>query len=444
MRADPSVAHTSTGSAASGAFLNVELVQGPEGGRTNETPMAEVVTRLANAVRDIPGVAVGIFPVNYLGTSDGIGKDFPGRVSTFELVSGDGTELRPWMTRLAGALEARFGKGSVSTEFDQGSVEQQLVVDRDKAARLGIRMGDIDSDINRAFADNLVGTLGIGTEEEGIVLRTDPSQQSSIASLLNLHVRTDAGSMIPMSAIAHIKTMVSPSEIRHLNQLETAVIGFRDPPGVTGADFTGLIRAILLDIHAPGGIVPHFSSEAGQAEQVRSNTMSLLLLSIAGIYLLLGILYEDLIHPITILASVPAATAGAMLAMYLGHVRITLMSELSLLLLIAVVKKNAILIVDSALQMEREGVPPRQAIKDACLRRLRPILMTTLTSLVAAIPLAVGLGRGSDVTRPLGIALVGGILASQLLSLAITPAAYLWRSDVVKLGGIVRRHLNRA
>ncbi len=439
IRQDPSVSHAAAMAGTWGATMNVELRRGPDRGSMVETPMGGVVRRLSLAVRNIPGVAVGIFPVNYLGTSEGANKDFPGRVSTFELVSRDGTALRPWVFSLAKELERQFGKGSVSTEFDRATVEQRLVIDRDKASRLGVPMGDIDAALSRAYSETVVGDFLDQNQFRSIVLRAEPSQRASPASLLEVHVRTRTGEMIPLSAIATLRGVVSPVEITHQNQLETTSIGFREVPKVAGADFANLVRSALYNINAPKGIVARFSDEVTIADTVPDNTLFLVLFALACIYVVLGLLYEDLMHPLTILSSIPAATAGAMLAMYIADVQFTLMSELSLVLVIAIVKKNAILIVDAALQFERMGSPPPDAIKAACLRRVRPIVMTTFTSLAAAIPLAIGFGRGADVTRPLGIALVGGIIASQFLSLVTTPAAYLWKHDMrVAVGRALR------
>jgi multidrug efflux pump len=262
------------------------------------------------------------------------------------------------------------------------------------------------------------------------VINASPTEMLSPEALLNIRVRSNSGQMIPLSALAHIEPSMSPLRIRHHNQMEAATINYNLAKGVAQDAGIKLVQQAALAIGLPDGMRVDFTGENQRLQQAQSNGMVLLIASIVAMYIVLGILYESLGHPLTILSTLPAAGAGAFLAMLVTQTQISLMAIIAILMLIGIVKKNAILMVDFALVAERErGLPAPDAIREAALVRFRPITMTTLVAMGAALPLAIGFGVGSEMRQPLGIAIVGGLLVSQLLTLLSTPAIYLWNYD---------------
>jgi multidrug efflux pump len=263
-----------------------------------------------------------------------------------------------------------------------------------------------------------------------VVISASPNEMLSPEALLNIRVRSTSGQMIPLSALAHIEPSMGPLRIRHHNQMEAATINYNLAKDVAQDAGIKLVEQTALAIGLPDGMRVDFTGANQRLQQAQSNGMVLLIASIVAMYIVLGILYESLGHPLTILSTLPAAGAGAFLAMLVTQTQISLMAIIVILMLIGIVKKNAILMVDFALVAERErGLPAPDAIREAALVRFRPITMTTLVAMGAALPLAIGFGVGSEMRQPLGIAIVGGLLVSQLLTLLSTPAIYLWNYD---------------
>jgi multidrug efflux pump len=263
-----------------------------------------------------------------------------------------------------------------------------------------------------------------------VVLTSTAAEQISPETLLDLYVRNTQGQMVPLSAIAHIEPNLAPTLITHEDQQQASEIHYNLAPGVTQDKGVALVKQVAAAANLPGEVRLDFTGENQRLQQAQSNGMILLLAAIVAMYIVLGILYESLGHPLTILSTLPAAGAGAFLAMLVTHTQLSLMAIIAILMLIGIVKKNAILMVDFALVAERErGLPAPEAIREAALVRFRPITMTTLVAMGAALPLAIGFGVGSEMRQPLGIAIVGGLLVSQLLTLLSTPAIYLWNYD---------------
>jgi len=318
----------------------------------------------------------------------------------------------------------------VGSNFDQVGKQQLLKIDREAAGRLHVGIGTIDSALYNSFGQRQVSQIYSDINQYSVVLSTGAAERVSPESLLNVRVRNEQGRMIPLSALATIAPDISPLRVRHHNQLEAATISYNLAKDVTQDVGVKLVEQAAYAAGLPAGMRVDFTGANQRLKQAQSNGMVLLLGSILAMYIVLGILYESLGHPLTILSTLPAAGAGAFLAMLVTQTQISLMAIIAVLMLIGIVKKNAILMVDFALVAERErGLSAPDAIREAALVRFRPITMTTLVAMGAALPLAIGFGIGSEMRQPLGIAIVGGLLVSQLLTLLSTPAIYLWNHD---------------
>jgi len=257
------------------------------------------------------------------------------------------------------------------------------------------------------------------------VLTALPAQTASPAALNTIRVRSSSGQMIPISAIAHQESTISPSQIEHIDQMTSMSLSFNLAPGVSMGEATQQINRTIADMRMPGDIKLGMGDFFRRFEQQMAMMPLLLIGAIIAVYLVLGILYENLVHPITILSTLPAAGVGALLALKVTGLPISVVAIMALILLIGLVKKNAIMMIDFAVVAEREGRTPLDAVREACLVRFRPIMMTTMVAILASLPLVVGIGTGADLRRPLGVAMLGGLLFSQSLTLLSTPAIYL-------------------
>jgi multidrug efflux pump len=386
-----------------------------------------VVERLSKRYDRLPNVKVSVSAAQFLG---GGGSGDQGGQYEFQLISSNGGDLQPWALKMVRQLRAKNEFRDVGSDFDQVGKQQLLKVDREAAGRLHVGMGDIDSALYNSFGQNQVSIIYSDINQYRVILTSSAAERVSPASLLDVRVRSSLGQMIPLSALAHIEPNMSPTRIRHHDQLEAATITYNLAKGVDQARGVALVEQAAFAAGLPAGMRVDFTGANQRLQQAQSNGMILLLGSILAMYIVLGILYESLGHPLTILSTLPAAGAGAFLAMLVTQTQISLMAIIAILMLIGIVKKNAILMVDFALVAQRErGLSAPEAIREAALVRFRPITMTTLVAMGAALPLAIGFGIGSEMRQPLGIAIVGGLLVSQLLTLLSTPAIYLWGYD---------------
>ena len=301
-----------------------------------------------------------------------------------------------------------------------------MVIDRDTAARLGVGIGTIDSALYDAFGQRQVSTIYSDINQFKVVLNALPGQSATPEALNRIQVRSSSGAMIPITALARMQPGLAPTQITHEDQFTTMGLSFNLSPGTSMGEAMVLIKNAAEGLRMPGDIRLAMGSDFRRFQQQQSDMPVLLLGAILAVYLVLGILYESLIHPVTILSTLPSAGVGALLALWLTNTDLSVVAMIALVLLIGIVKKNAIMMVDFALVAEREhGLSPQEAIREACLVRFRPIMMTTMVAILAALPLAIGLGAGSELRRPLGIALIGGLIISQGLTLLSTPAIYL-------------------
>ena len=435
MQRDPAVLDVLTnlgGNDGSGAVGNagtmfVDLKPKGSGPNDRHESAKEVMDRLSKQYDQLAGIRVSLSLVQFLG---GGGSGDKGGAYEFQLIGSNGEDLQPWTLKMVQQMRKMKEFRDVGSNFDLVGKQQQLKVDRNSASRLGVTMGDVDTALLNSFGQRQVSIIYSDINQYWVVLTSSSATSLSPETLLNVRVRNAKGEMIPLSALAHIEPNMSPMRVRHHNQLEASTITYNLAKDVTQDVGTRLVENAGILAGLPEGVRVEWTGQNQRLQQAKSNGMVLLIGAIVAMYIVLGILYESLGHPLTILSTLPAAGMGAFLAMLVTQTQLTLMAIIAILMLIGIVKKNAILMVDFALVAQRErGLSPPDAIREAALVRFRPITMTTLVAMGAALPLAIGFGVGSEMRQPLGVAIVGGLLVSQLLTLLSTPAIYLWNYD---------------
>ena len=424
LRADPAVEYVgaSIGTSRRGASGWFSIQLKPLGqGRKDSTQ--QVVARLSAKVSQYPDLEVRLRPHEDLPSGSG-GTSQGGQYSV-DLRSNSASELEVWLPRLQAQLQKNPIFRDVGTDLDEGSLLQNMVVDRAAAARLGVSLAAVDDALDNAFGQRQVSTIYSDTNQYPVVLTALPAQTASPAALNDIHVRSSTGRMIPISAIAHQVATISPSQIEHINQMTSMSLSFNLAPGATMGEATQQIQRTISDMRMPGDIKLGYGDFFRRFQEQMAMMPLLLVGAIVAVYLVLGMLYENLVHPVTILSTLPAAGVGALLALLMTNTPLSIVAIMALVLLIGLVKKNAIMMIDFAVVAEREGRTPLDAVREACLVRFRPIMMTTMVAILASVPLVVGIGTGADLRRPLGIAMLGGLIFSQSLTLLSTPAIYL-------------------
>ncbi len=315
----------------------------------------------------------------------------------------------------------------VSTDQQSQGLATNLVIDRDTASRLGITAAMIDSVLYDAFGQREVSTMYTGLNQYFVVMEVDPQYQRSPDALNGIFIKSASGAMVPLSTIAHYENHHTSLAVNHQGQYPAVTLTFNLAPNVALGDAVTALEQAQREMGMPSTIHPSFQGTAQAFQDSLKNEPYLILAALVAVYIVLGILYESLIHPLTILSTLPPAGAGAILALLITGTDLSIIALIGIILLIGIVKKNAIMMIDFALQAEREqGLPPVEAIYQACLLRFRPIMMTTMAALFGGMPLAIGMGVGSELRKPLGITIVGGLLVSQALTLFTTPVVYLF------------------
>ncbi|GAC1621001.1 MAG: multidrug efflux RND transporter permease subunit [Nevskia sp.] len=382
----------------------------------------QIIERLRPKLAGIEGVEMFLQPVQDL--------RFGGRATRsqylYALSSSELSELYTWAPKLQERLKALPEFKDVSSDFEQAALQLNVVVNRDAASRLGIQPQMVDSALYNAFGQRQIAILYDQTNQYRVILETRPEDQKDPSALGRVNIVTGSGKRVPLSAIARFEIGPTPLSVNHQGQFSVVNITFNLAPGIGLDAATKRVQRLVAEMKLPGSVVGSFGGSAAQF-QTSSNSMPLLLLTaLLVVYIVLGMLYESLIHPLTILSTLPSAGIGALLALRLFDMELTVVALIGIVLLIGIVKKNAILLVDFALDAQRQrGLTPQEAIFEACLTRFRPITMTTMAALFGALPLAVGIGTGSELRQPLGVAIIGGLIVSQLLTLFTTPVVYL-------------------
>ena len=425
LMADPDVATVgsrlgSSRQGTSGSF-NIDL-KTHANGRTDDT--FAVLARLSAKAAHYPDLNLRLRPVQDL--PSGGGGTSQGAQYQVSLQGNDLAGLQEWLPKLQTELKKNPKLMDVGTDVDEAGLRQNIVIDRDKAARLGVSVGTIDGALYDAFGQRQVSTIYSDINQYKVVVNALPEQTATPEALNRIYVRSSSGKMIPITAFARQEAGLAPSQIRHQNQYTTMDLSFNLAPGVSMGEATAIIQATVQNMRMPGDIKLNLGGDFRRFEESQSGMGWLILAAVLTVYIVLGMLYENLVHPITILSTLPAAGAGALLALWLTGTELSVVAQIALVLLIGIVKKNAIMMIDFALVAEREhGKSPLEAAREACIVRFRPIMMTTMVAILAALPIAIGLGEGSELRRPLGIALIGGLLISQSLTLLSTPALYV-------------------
>ncbi|MDH0739731.1 multidrug efflux RND transporter permease subunit [Achromobacter spanius] len=386
-------------------------------------PLADVMARLDERARQVHGISLFLQPVQELNIEDRVSR---GQYQ-FTLTSPDSALLAQWSQALMQRLAQSPALAEVSSDLQGNGRQAYLQVSRDTAARLGVTMDDVVQALYNAFGQRQVATLFTQSNQYRVVLEVDRKLALSPDALERIHLQTEDGQAIPLSALATVSERAVPLAINHLSQFPAVNLSFNLPPGGSLGEAIAAIDATKADIAMPPSVELRLQGAASAFQASLSNTLWLMLAAVVTMYLVLGMLYESAIHPVTILSTLPSATVGALLALLITGRPLDLIAVIGIILLIGLVKKNGIMMVDFALEAERSrGLAPLDAIREAALLRLRPILMTTLAALFGALPLMLATGSGAELRQPLGWVMVGGLLVSQVLTLFTTPAVYLF------------------
>jgi len=395
----------------------------PLNDRPGRVSADQVVNRLRRKLTSVPGATL------FLQANQDIQIGGRGSDAQYQYTLSDENlnELNSWAPQLQARMRAMPELRDVSTDQQNQGLAANLVIDRDTASRLGITASAIDSVLYDAFGQREVSTMYTSLNQYYVVMEVDPKYQLSPDSLNGIFIKSSTGAMVPLSAIAKYEPQRTSLAVNHQGQYPAVTLTFNLAPNVALGDAVTALQKVQGEMGMPSAIHATFQGTAQAFQDSLKNEPYLILAALVAVYIVLGILYESLIHPLTILSTLPPAGVGAILALLLTGTDLSIIALIGIILLIGIVKKNAIMMIDFALQAERDqGLPPVEAIYQACLLRFRPIMMTTMAALFGGMPLAIGMGVGSELRKPLGITIVGGLIVSQMLTLFTTPVVYLF------------------
>ncbi len=390
--------------------------------RSQRPHIDKVVEGLRKDVRAIPGATVFINPIQNLRLGGRISK------SRYQYVmrAVQADDLRIAADGLLGKLRDDPLFRDVTTDAQLKGLEAQLNIDRDKANLLGVQIADIRSALYSAFGERQVSTIYTSSNSYQVIMQVGAADRSDESAFAKIHVRAKGGTLVPLSSVATVERGVGPVAINHAGQLEALTLSFNLAPGASLGEASKNIDQYKRELNFPVSVMTSYGGDAAAFQSSQGSQIVLIAAALLVIYVLLGVLYESYIHPLTILAGLPSAAVGALVMLWLFGMDLSIIAMIGILMLIGIVKKNAIMMIDFALDAQRNrGMAPREAIRTACLLRFRPIMMTTLAALMGALPIALGLGAGAELRQPLGLAVVGGLLFSQVITLIITPVIYL-------------------
>ena len=424
---DPDVESLSSfiGIDATNATLNSGRIQiNLKDRETRTTSALDVIARLQPKVADVDGIQTYLQPSQDLTVEDRVSRT----EYQYSVEDASPAELTVWTNKLVAEMQKHSDVlTDVASDQQLDGLEANLVIDRDTASRLGITPQNIDDTLDDAFGQRQVSTIFTQQNQYHVVLEVGSRFQRNPSSLDTIYVKSSNGTQVPLSTFTHFVERPAALAINHQGQFPAATISFNLAPNKSIGDAVTVVNQINKQLQLPASVNAAFQGSAAAFQASLQNEPLLILAALIVVYIVLGVLYESYIHPITILSTLPSAGVGAILALLLFHVDLSVIALIGIILLIGIVKKNAIMMIDFALEAERDhGMEPEEAIYQACLLRFRPIMMTTMAALLGGVPLALGNGTGSELRKPLGIVIVGGLIVSQILTLFTTPVVYLF------------------